>query len=201
MPRPTYSGYDLFLDEPNWISELTHKYDHPYELIRFIGLEHSGSKELKTSFNVKGLWTFFTKAEIADMTAFFDSKRGRLNPFFLPSWQPDLRVTEAFTAFQSYLIIEPCEYADFWPVGLVGRDIIIVWPDQSYVCKHIESAPNDHTVGFGSVIGKGCTEADMPHLRVSFLYFVRFDLDVIEADYCSPEIADFDLAFQGLPLG
>jgi len=194
-----YLGIDLFLDKPNWISDQSLGFLHPYELLSFIGLEHSGSMETETGFRIKGKYTALERAEIAALRAFFDSKRGRLEPFWMPSWQPDLRITEPVAADATEIITEYCEYSDFWaPNAIIGRYIYVLWPDGEYVCRKIISAPDEVTIEINEALEREIYVEELPYMLVCFLNFVRFDLDEIEFVYATPEIADIELAFMTL---
>jgi hypothetical protein len=195
MSWPQFFNYDLFLTRPNWISAPIHGYDHSYELVKNIGLEYSGSRDLETAFRLRASYTGLSRAEIADVSNFFDDKRGRLRPFWIPSWQADIRVVTPFKFDEITIEIEDCEYPTFWlPNKIIGRFLFFEWPDWGYKLQKVMAADDTHiTCG---TMNRDCSAAELPFLMVSFLYFVRFDIDELEINYIQPGVGDMELTFK-----
>ncbi len=194
-----YKGFDLFLIRPNWLGDPEHGYSRAYELLSYLGLEYSESQVIETATRLKALYTEFDRSALQTLLNFFDGKKGRWYPFWMPSFSEDLVVTAAFGSDATTLTIEDVDYPNYWlPNDATGRHLYIEWPDGSYVCKAVTDAAGS-TLTLEEAIGKAATTADLPGLRVSFLYFVRFDLDEVEIEYITPEIADIQLSFKTVP--
>jgi len=196
----SYGGYELFLTSPNWIAPKSQSYSHPYELMQSLGLGTKYSNYDVTLPFLKGEWLGKTKSETWDIVDFFDSKMGRFLPFWVPSWDTDIVITSSFVAGDSQLTIEDIEYSTFWlPNDLTGRFIIIQWPDESYVCKKIIGAPTSTTIVLDETIGKDADSSMVNNLLTSFLFFVRFDQDELEAKYVTRDVAIMALSFKSVP--
>ena len=48
-------------------------------------------------------------------------------------------------------------------------------------------------------VGKACSEDTLPVLLVSFLHYVRFDVDELALDYENPWFASCELSFKTIP--
>jgi len=196
MGMPTYKGAYVLPVKPNWIGDPVHAYDHPYDLLKGIGKAYSESRLDETQFRFRANY-ILSRADTAIFFDFFDMLKGRCYPFWLPSWQPDIKVAAAFDAGATQLIIEDCEYPAFWlPNPAAGRHLYIEWPDSSAVIRGVSDAPNSTTITLDEAVGKSCSEAELPRLVTSFLYPVRFDQDELRIDYTTPDVAETEVAFK-----
>jgi hypothetical protein len=191
-----YKGQYAVLFEPNWEGGIAVSFDHPYDVVGFLGLEDSDSRETETRLRIKANFTQLSRSEISDLSTFFNMIKGRFYTIWMPSFQPDIKVIYPFIAIETYLNIEETQYSAYWmSSSVVGRHILIEWPDGSYVARKIISEPNGNTIGLDAAVGKACSWAELPYLNISFLYFVRLDQDEISMVYETPEIADCELNF------
>jgi len=185
LPTPTldtYEGYDIIPFNPH--TSLVSRYAHPYDLLQSLGL---GYPYTHRDVTVISLETFFVEAQGSDawdLLEFFDSRMGRLNPFWCPTWNKDIVVTSAIGAADVTLIIEDIEWAAFYENNdMIGTYIYIRLPDQSYVCREITSAPTSTSIVIDSAIGTAVGADELDALRISFLLLARFGIDEIRFDY------------------
>lgn len=197
-----YKGYDIFNFEPNWVDMPLHEFNRPSELMRFLGLSYAQSYYDETALRFRFSFLEMTKSLIRQINDFFDGKLGRLQGFWIPSWQADIVVTEPFDAAANLLNIQDIKYEEYWLCNEVtGRHIFMMFPDREYVCKKIIGVPSSTMITLDSTVGKACSASDLSALLVSFLYFMRFDQDEIETKYASPEVGEMQLSFKTIPDG
>jgi hypothetical protein len=188
----TFKDYPVLLKHPNWATEPKMFVAKPYELFGDLNAYRHKSYALESSIGYEFEFLAATKAEIWEMWQFLDALRGRLNPFWIPSWHRDVVITAPFSAADTTIQIEDIEYADCWGTNsFVGRYLYIEWPDGSYVISEVEGAPGSTSLQLASGIGK---DGPIPsQLLVSFLLYVRLDLDNVRAQYATADVAVFAL--------
>ena len=177
----TYSGYDVFDKAPN--SPIEYNFYRPYELTQYHGLGDTETyyADDQTDMPIKASFIYNTKESIRGLYDFFDNKQGRLNTFWMPSWNMDLILTAAVGSGDVILNVENIDYTGIWlPNDLVGRHLYIQLPDQSYVLRKITGATST-TVTIDSSVGTAIN--DYTHAYISFLNFSRFDVDELMIDF------------------
>lgn len=195
---PTYQGLDLFLGTINY--PITYGFKRPYDLTQFLGLGYSyanfnagdNSLSLKTSL------TRSSRQSIWELFGFFDSKQGRFQGFWIPTWSRDIVATAAIDSSDTVLTIENIEYSTVYlPNEIIGRHVFIKFPDGTYACRKISDADSE-TITLDSAIGVDVPLDALPKLMISFLMFCRFDIDELEIDYVKENFGKADLSFAGL---
>ena len=125
---------------------------------------------------------------------------GRYGRFWIPSWKKDIIITAAFTELDTTLTIQEDQYTAIWFDSLsTGHFLFFEWPDGTWECKEVVYALSSTSIILESALGKACAADELSNLRVSFLYFVRFDQDEIEFEYQTEEDTDIYLSFRTLP--
>ncbi len=195
---PTYLTYDLFLYKA--ANPIQYNYKRPYEGGQFLGLGYytdqfaSGKNLLK----MKTSLVRTSRADIWSLLSFFDSKMGRFNPFWIPTWSKDIIATTAILSSDTIINIEDISYTTFYLLNeIIGRYVYIRFPNSTYVCRKITDA-SASTITLSSAIGTAVALADLSNLLISFLMLCRFDIDTIEIDYQTKTFATSDLFFAGL---
>lgn len=169
----TYLAHDLFLTPPK--HAITSFCEHPYELLQALGLGYSSTHYDETELGLKLFFTLIGKEAVWNLLEMFDSKRGRFDAFWIPSWNKDIVVTSAIADTDTILTITDLDYDDYYlSNAIVNRHIFIRFSNDSYVCRKIISAPSNTSIEIDSATGI----AGLPEM-VSFLIFSRFDVDEI----------------------
>jgi hypothetical protein len=194
----TYQDLDLFLYK--FQRSVTYKYKRAYDLSQFLGLGYAATK-YDPGENVLGLQTSLlrkTKQDVWNLLNFFDSKQGRLEKFWVPTWSRDIVATSAILATDTVLTIEPMQYNTYYlPDEVIGRYLYIQFPDQSYICKKITTASTS-SITLDGQIGQAVSAGDLSKLLISFLILCRFDIDELEIEYLVENFGKADLSFAGL---
>jgi len=194
-----YEGYDLLFIRP-FKDGRKQPFEHRYSILQSLGPAYSESTYVETLTPLEMSVRRTSRADLWTLQNFFDSKMGRLSPFWVPSWQADIVVTDQIASADTQLTIEDIEYAAYWlPNDVTGRYIILIWPDDTYVCRKILSAPTAMTLALDAAVGKDCASDTLPFLLVSFLHFSRFDLDELEMKYVTAAITAEQLSFSSVP--
>jgi len=197
----TYLSHDLFGQPPNWANDPSRGLAHPNEVLRFMGgMGYPWDTQDQTKHEFGHEYLLADRQEISEMRTFFDGKFGMWGHFWVPTWTADLAVTAAIGAADASLTIEDIGYATYWlPNTVTGRYIVIVFPDGTQVCRKILAAPLSTTVTLDAAVGKACAAADLESLLVSFLLFVRFNIDEISIEHLSASMATVRLFFREVP--
>jgi hypothetical protein len=188
---PTYDSLDLFLTKP--LYPITEIYNQPFELLSFLGLNYASSHYDKAKFAFPLDFIVVSRADIWSFLEFFDSKRGRYQTFYMPSWNDDIIPTVAIGAADTTLTVEEVYLTD---AEITGRHLFIRLPDGSYVCREITSLPSSTSIQISSAIGTAVSATNLSEMLLSFLYKVRFNVDEILFEYISDEIARTKLHFK-----
>ena len=187
---PTYNSLDLFLYRP--LNPITERYRHPYTLMSHYGKQTCFSIYGDTRAILNRTFLCGSKKEIYDLLDFFDSKQGRLETFYTPSWLKDVVIANEFSDASTLLIVDNLYLTE---EELVGRHVYIEFKDGSYVCREIVSSPNALTIILDSAIGTTVPKEDLQNTLCSFLYEVRFNVDELLLEYQVENIAKTKLGF------
>jgi hypothetical protein len=191
---------DLFLhpiEEP-----VTYKYSRPYDLLQFLGLGYAASR-FAAGENALGMKTKLvrsTRAQIRETFDFFDACQGRLQMFWMPSWNRDIVATQAILDTDTVINCEDIDYSTHYlPNEIIGRHVYIEFPGGTYACRKIVDAAAA-TVTLDSAIGTAVPAVQLERLLISFLNLSRFDLDELAIDYPlgGGEYGQMDLSVMGL---
>jgi hypothetical protein len=200
MSWPTFNGYDLFLHAINWLTLPIMQVEHPYDIIKFLGRAYPYSTLDETELVLKGEILGNGKADIQDVTDFVEDKLGRLEQFWVPTRFPDIEITAAFTAADNSLEIEDVEYKETWLSNMMtGRWLFLEWPDGTYKIVGVRGAPHANRIFLDRNIGKAATADEVPYIQASFLLFCRLNLDEIEWNYETSQVARLVIGFRTLP--
>lgn len=186
-----YDGLDLFLTKPMY--PMTEKYSHPYERILHLGLGFVSSNYQQTRCSFEMDFTLVSRSVIWNLLKFFDSKQGRLQTFYAPSWNNDIVPTTAIGSADTTITIEQ---TSLLATEIEGRHLFIRLPDGSYVCREITELISTTSIRISSSIGTSISQQNLSKMLISFLYKVRFDIDEIVLDYISDEIVTIKLGFK-----
>ena len=178
-----YYGWDILLHEP--VAPLEFQVEHPFSLTQFLGrgFSYSYFEDDNSHIFVSMQFKENSRSEIFSLYNFFDSKRGRFDYFWQPSWNRDIIVNAAIGAADVVLNVDDIEYPTYFLTNdYIGRHIYIRLPDKSYVCRKITGATSN-TIGIDSAIGTAVSSGDLDKLLISFLHWSRFAIDELTLDY------------------
>jgi hypothetical protein len=139
-----------------------------------------------------------TKAQVGDVNDFFDDKMGRLRSFWYPSWRKDLTITNNIGSSDTTLQIVDCEYSTFYPATPgTGRYIFIYVNKNKWFVRKIVGVVSPTIITMESSLGEDVALSSIK--MCSFLYLGRFDVDEIDWNYITPDVATAELYFIELP--
>lgn len=194
----TYESLDLFLLK--MLVPVKYRYKRSYDLTQFLGLGY-GSGNFDAGNNMLGISTSTvrpSRQDIWELLNFFDSKQGRFDKFWIPTWSKDIVVTGAVLNTDTILTIQPIQYSSYYlPNDVIGRYVYIQFPDGTYACRKINDATTS-TITLDSAIGVTVAAEDLDDLLISFLILGRFDIDELELDYIKEGVVRSELSFAGL---
>ena len=173
----TYLAHDLFLTPPRYA--ITSLCERPFELLQVLGLGYSETHYDETELGLKLSFSLINKEYTWNLLKVFDSKRGRFDAFWVPSWNKDIIVTSTIADTDTVLTVTDLKYNDYYLSNtIINRHILIRFSNISYVCRKIISTPSATSIEIDSATGI----TGLPEM-VSFLIFSRFDMDELFLDY------------------
>jgi hypothetical protein len=201
----SYLGYDVLELNYNRVGAFEERLRRKFVLLssktgRRIADEQAPAPAASRPFT----WTAIGRDEITTMRMFLDARRGRAVPFWLPSFQWDLGLTEDVSQYQSSATIWWVRYKQqMW--GTTGaRRHLAIWSlgDSTMDYCKITGATDPanyqtETLTLDPVAQRAYTRAKTV---LSFLKFCRLDEDLIEITYPSPQVAEATIRVRELPL-
>jgi hypothetical protein len=118
----------------------------------------------------------------------------------MPSWLEDIQVTSAISSSDTTIDVVDYGYDDYWDETLTEGKFIRFWfPDGTFACREIDSAPSSTQLTLKTAVGTDVTTDELPFLQVSFLYFSRFASDILAVKCRTEEVREIDTAFVSIP--
>ena len=199
---PTYRGSPMLLTPPNWVSPLEERNVRNIEIFE---------SETKARFTVANsdvpyivrthAWFLKGKAKIHQYRGWLYSRRGRVVPFWAPSWKNDMSLAKRIEAGSLVLEINNIGYRNFYGSRVGRQDIIIFLRNGQLLTRRITNAAtgseglNSEILSvdteFSSVIEPSAVQ------MICFLGLHRLDADEVELDWRSDKLA---LANQNMRL-
>jgi len=150
-------------------------------------------------------WTAIGRPEITVMREFLAARKGRAVPFWLPSYQWDLELSEDALEDQSILSIRWVRYTQqmFGTTG--ARRHIAIWTlgdDTSMDYYRIDDADDPLNYTTESITIDPVAVRDYPKETtvISFLKLCRLDSDRVGISYPNDRVADATIMCRELPL-
>ncbi len=191
-----YKDSPVFIVEPNWASSLKTKYGFLFSFFSGRGKGYADTDLHIGQISLNFQYLLTSKEEIKDIIDFFNSNMGRLSAFWVPTWQKDVVVTEAFVSTDTTIIIEDVDYVNAWLANQsIGRHLLFNFPDGSQSIRAVKDAPDSTTLLLDAEIGTDCQENALSSLSVSFVYYVRFASDNLTLKYLTNCAAQTELSF------
>lgn len=205
-PSPTagftqYRGYDVLEIPPNWDSDLNRKYDRslvtidpkigPIEVI-----DKGGSAVVGQRFP----WWLDGHSNVTTFRAFILRRFGRMNPFWVPTWDQDLVLAENVGATDTAITIQSEFYTRFFFPSVARRDLAFVPISGANVYHRVTAAVDNgngtETLTLDSEAGVALAAATT---MVSFLTLARLAADKNVISWATSDHARAELEFQEVP--
>jgi len=150
-------------------------------------------------------WTAFGRAEIAQVRAFLEARKGMAVPFWLPSLQWDLTLAEDVEEDATIATIEWVRYVQqmFGTTG--ARRHIALWAlgNSSMIDAYqvVDATdPNDGETESLTLSPAAVRDYNAAKTVVSFLKFCRLEDDLADVSYLSGNVARATIRVRELPL-
>jgi phage baseplate assembly protein gpV len=139
---------------------------------------------------------------IADFLTFLSNRKGRLRPFWYPTWQADLALSAPASAGGTAISIVDTGYTRFQFTSAARRDLAIIFLDGSGILYHrvltsIEVGGGSETLGLEVALERNIAPATV---LVSFLPCSRLAVDdTPEFRWETTDVVEATLQIQSLP--
>jgi hypothetical protein len=187
--------FDLF---PYWAGKFEDAYVRPIDRIEGIGRTYGKSFADYPRYETNGTIVCNGKAAIDEVNVLFDSTVGRRGALWFPSWREDIKLTADIAADSIYIEVEEYDgYLHYPATPGSGRYILIYLNRSTWYVRKITDYPWLGYIAIDSQLGVAITMAEVK--MFCFLYYGRFDIDEIEWEYVSPDVAISELYFIECP--
>ncbi|MGH9685292.1 MAG: hypothetical protein ACRD4S_16980 [Candidatus Acidiferrales bacterium] len=197
-----YRGFDVLEQMPNWASDL-HR-DYKRSLIVMdpkIGLIAVDDKGGSAVVGQEFPWYLANHAAVTTFRAFILARFGRLNPFWIPTWDQDLVLAANVLSTDGTIAIQSVFYSRFF-FPLESRRFIAFIPiDGSanvyrQITASVDNGNGTETLTLDSATGKAFAAGAT---MISFLTLARLDSDDAEIEWMSNDLAQISLELQEVP--
>jgi len=150
------------------------------------------------------VWTALGRDEITTMRTFIDDRKGRAVPFWLPSFQWDLSLSEDVLTDSAIVSVEWVRYVQqMW--GTTGaRRHIALWTlgigSMDYYSVTDSSDPLDYVTESLTIDPVAVRDYDKDTTVLSFLKLCRLDSDQVTIEYLSGNVAQATIRVREIPL-
>lgn len=204
---PVYLAVPVILWEPDWSGPMI-----DMEFLRAKNRLDAGAGKFKddapyepgprTRRRIRYL--FSPRAEVLEATQFLlEIVKGRLKPFWVPSWTPDLELVVGAAAADDELIITPIDFDRFYGGAGKGRRHLAIWPSaapETILFREIVATSvnvdEDEVLTLDAALGVDLAVED----RVAFLLLCRADSDDLVLNWQNREAAILELPVIDLPM-
>lgn len=150
------------------------------------------------------VWTALGDAEIATMRAFLDARKGRAVPFWLPTFQWDLKLSQDVIETQAIITIDWIRYVQqMWGTTAARRNVA-VWtigdPTMDFYRISAATDPGDYQTETLTLDPPAIRDYPAATRVVSFLKFCRLETDEVEINYPALGVAEATIQVRELPL-
>jgi hypothetical protein len=196
-----YRGYPVLLTATNWTEDVDTDYARKLNELDFL----TGRRAIDDLSGIGTVrrthrWLISGRAAIASFRSWLAARAGRLTPFWMPSFQSDLKVVSPIGAFDSAITVENRAYAANVPAAVGRRDILIATTSGSRYYRRITGAtaltPSTESIAIDSVVGAALLPEQIRH--VSFMKLVRLDSDAIELAHHTDDMAEVSISVRSI---
>ena len=185
-------GYELYMEEPNRVDDLDEHVIRSMTRLDFqFGKKFDDLNSLYPRTTRQYSWLLDGRQAIADFKNWIAVRKGKLVPFWVPSWKKDMRLI--LNTNDSTDLLVAGQHMSWYRSKLARSRIIIYKQDYSYIIRNIVATRLQHPntiITLNSSLGfnKDITEKDIS--MISFLLLCRLDTDSIEIHWHTKHLAE-----------
>jgi hypothetical protein len=147
-------------------------------------------------------WMMLNHSQVTTLRAFFLARFGRLRPFWLPTWDQDLVMSQDALLGDSGIKIKSEFYTRFMFPNNSRRYVALIPFDSSgnvyrKILTSLDNCDGTETLSFDSTLPKAFPAANT---IVSFLIFARLDSDDAEIEWMNNDLAQTTLEMTEVPF-
>ena len=203
MAFTKYMGYYVYHLPPYWHERPDFSLQQDiFDYAPIVGYAYDESPQDYATFSLGYDHLARSKAEIRELSDFFDTMCGRLGKFWFPSWDKDFELCNDIDAEDTFIDVSEFDYEDYFLDNIgTGRYIFIYCTATQFYARKVlsvseialESGITAMRLNLDQAIGVPLTQTQVK--MVSFLYMGRFDIDELEWEHVSPDVAIAPLKF------
>jgi hypothetical protein len=199
---PTFKGFPVLEQSPNWISDLNRTYNRSIGLLDpKIGPITVISKAQTPIVEQEFPWYLENHAAVTKFRAFLLGQFGQLSPFWIPTWDQDLVLAHDLGSADTGVTIASEFYTRFLFPAKARRYLAFIPADGSgnvyaKVTAAVDVGDGTEILTLEAAPGKVFPKATT---QVSFLTFARLASDDSEIEWFSNDLAQATLRFQEVP--
>lgn len=176
---PVHRGHEVMTDRSFLISDIRERFEREaVEEDNTTGQVWIGPQFTYPIQTSSMNWDTLTREDLWNLRVWLHSRRGKWRGFWLPSWNPDLKVTQPIVATDTTITIREMGYPTFEG----PRDLMVVTKAGAYhylqVTGGTDGLLNQEVLALAGEAGVNLAVSDIE--MVCFLTFMRFDADRIE---------------------
>lgn len=199
---PTYKGFPVFEQSPNWISDLNRTYNRSLGVLDpKIGpiavIDKGGTPVIGQDFP----WYLESHAAVTRLRAFLLGQFGQLSPFWVPTWDQDLVLAQNVVSTDSGIRIASEFYTRFFFPSKARRYLAFIPTDGSgnVYAKVTGAADNGDGTEILTLEAPTGKNFSKDTTQISFLTLARLASDESEIEWFSNDLAQSSLTFQEVP--
>ena len=206
MDALSYLGFDVLELDYNRIGPIDERLKRKMELLDGeTGKRYSDAISESPAAVRPFTWTAFGRDEITTMRAFLEARKGRAVPFWLPSYQWDLTLSEDLLTDATIASIVWIRYTQqmFGTTG--ARRHVAIWTHgipggMSYYRIDDADDPGDGETESLTIDPGATQDFDAGETVISFLKLCRLDSDRVSISYPDTDHAEATIMVRELPL-
>lgn len=146
-------------------------------------------------------WVLSGRPAISNFLAWLGYCKGRLVPFWMPSWQRELEIAQIINATDTSISVKRSDLTRFIGPNVNGRKYIcFINQDRSFTIKTMTSvgeAGDNETIGINTSFGS--VKNNDSFRCISFLRYVRLDTDKIELTWHNGSLLECSIPVKEIP--
>lgn len=196
----TYRGLPLCLWRPDWsheygddIGRMLAALDYTTGLVTVDDLTQRAHPTRSMG------WLLADRERIRAAKAWLSARRGRVHPFWIPTWSEDLSITRDIPSSDAALVVAAAGWSRFWPDPL-RRDLLIRTRQGDFLRRvtGIQAVGiKEESVALDAALGVDVARQEI--LSVHWLQWVRLNADRIEIQWETDAVAKINLSLAVLP--
>lgn len=200
----TYLGFDVLDQVPhNRTGSIDDTYDRGFTVLdNETGLRDVDVPSKAPAPRRPFLWTCFTRAEAAVLRAFIHARRGRAIPFWLPTYQQDLRLASDVSNGATGIVVKWIGYAQhLFPGGGWRRHVAFYDSRRQFTFRKITAATDPGGYATESLALSSPAPQAFPAATtiVSFLRLCRLEEDAVSFEWRG-HTCEATIALREIPL-